>query len=455
MELKSPWLHQFAYNRPVTILQNNLSTDICIVGGGIAGIVTAYFILEHTDLRVVLLEGSRVAAGATGHNGGQLVSYFERPFAELVHNFGLPLVSDAQRSVESAWDLLEAMRKRINPTAPIQVVMGYAGCTTEKQVVQHLTNNWFRVEGGLHPEEVWIADDAPFLYNIPKKFNFLSHIVPRAKILEHLETDNSSYVALLAYQKGCMNSAWFTEETATFLLQTYPGRFQLFEHTIVDTVNLLTRSATVETGGLQISAPRVVLCTNGFENFTINNLDGLPVDPTFHHSVEGVVGYMAAYLEPRSRGPAALSYLHTPDATGDEPYMYLTRREFSDTEHKNTTLTTIGGPEVVLPEDEIYSDQAEYPKEKLEELTEFLQTSYTLAPKTIVYDYVWHGLMGYTHNGVRLIGFEPINPVLLYNLGCNGVGLLPSIYGGKRISQLLNNESPPPSLFDPVHPPSA
>jgi glycine/D-amino acid oxidase-like deaminating enzyme len=61
----------------------------------------------------------------------------------------------------------------------------------------------------------------------------------------------------------------------------------------------------------------------------------------------------------------------------------------------------------------------------------------------------WQGLMGYTPNNIRRIGFEPRNSALLYNLGCNGVGMLPSVYGGKRIAQLLSGIHLPPSIFDP------
>ena len=57
--------------------------------------------------------------------------------------------------------------------------------------------------------------------------------------------------------------------------------------------------------------------------------------------------------------------------------------------------------------------------------------------------------MGYTPNGVRLVGVEPKNRVLLYNLGCNGVGILPSIFGGDRISHILAGEKLSPSIFDP------
>ena len=67
----------------------------------------------------------------------------------------------------------------------------------------------------------------------------------------------------------------------------------------------------------------------------------------------------------------------------------------------------------------------------------------------IDFRFAWHGLMGYTRDGARLIGAEPRNPVLLYNLGCNGVGLLPSIAGGARIARILAGEDLPASAFDP------
>jgi len=37
----------------------------------------------------------------------------------------------------------------------------------------------------------------------------------------------------------------------------------------------------------------------------------------------------------------------------------------------------------------------------------------------------------------------------MYNLGCNGVGFIPSIHGGHRISRLLAGDDLDASLFDP------
>jgi glycine/D-amino acid oxidase-like deaminating enzyme len=57
--------------------------------------------------------------------------------------------------------------------------------------------------------------------------------------------------------------------------------------------------------------------------------------------------------------------------------------------------------------------------------------------------------MGYNDCGIRVVGAHTRHPRLLYNLGCNGVGFLPSIHGGKRIGDLLAGRHVPGSVFDP------
>jgi glycine/D-amino acid oxidase-like deaminating enzyme len=57
--------------------------------------------------------------------------------------------------------------------------------------------------------------------------------------------------------------------------------------------------------------------------------------------------------------------------------------------------------------------------------------------------------MVYTKSGVRLVGREPKNKNLLYNLGCNGIGILTSVYGAERIAKIINNEIVEDTIFDP------
>ncbi|MBV8681441.1 MAG: FAD-binding oxidoreductase, partial [Caulobacteraceae bacterium] len=50
-------------------LDGRLETDVCVIGGGLAGLHTALE-LARAGRRVAVLEAERVAWGASGRNGG-------------------------------------------------------------------------------------------------------------------------------------------------------------------------------------------------------------------------------------------------------------------------------------------------------------------------------------------------------------------------------------------------
>jgi hypothetical protein len=54
-------------------LEGHLTADVCIVGGGFSGVSTALHLAEK-GYKVVLLEANRISWGASGRNGGQVIS---------------------------------------------------------------------------------------------------------------------------------------------------------------------------------------------------------------------------------------------------------------------------------------------------------------------------------------------------------------------------------------------
>lgn len=452
--LQSPWIHQLRRKRPLKKLTGPSEAEVVIVGAGIAGVSTAYFLLTRTNKQILLIEADRVAHGATGHNAGQLVSYFERPFHDLVREYGRTLAAEGQRGVESSWKWLESMREELDLKTPCHIFRGYAGCQDLPTLLSHLKDNAEKLKAGLTVEEVFVAKEFVDRSKIPHAFHSLYHLVPHKDLLTILETKDPSFIAALAGKKGCMNSAAFTEEVVTVLLKRFSKRFRLVEGMPISTITLEQDGARLLSGRRSIRANRVVLCTNGFENIRIKNTHGSDIDTKFHHLVRGSIGYMAGFLENSSRAPTAVSYLPAfhrgLGAYDTDPYFYLTRRPYeAPGSLKQKNLICIGGPEILLDDTNRYKQQTHpYPSSAQKEIYAFLKRSYphqTVSSLT----YIWHGLMGYTPNGLRCVGAEPCNPVLLYNLGCNGVGILPSVYGGFRISQILNEEGVKPSIFDP------
>jgi glycine/D-amino acid oxidase-like deaminating enzyme len=111
----------------------------------------------------------------------------------------------------------------------------------------------------------------------------------------------------------------------------------------------------------------------------------------------------------------------------------------------------MGGPEYPFHEP-VYDPARRFPARLLAsmdaEVRPFAQPS---RPAGQSYDFQWHGLMGYNACGLRVVGAHPRHSTLLYNLGCNGVGFLPSIYGGHRLSRRLAGDQLAPTIFDPRH----
>lgn len=449
--LLSPWLEHLGRQRPLTRLTSDLKADVAVVGAGIAGVTTTYYLLTRTRRRVAILEANRVAHGATGHNAGQLASYFERPFVDMVEEFGLTLAAQGQKAVDSSWDLLEEIRRDLKLAVPCLTFQGFAGCKDLAEVLIHLRNNQKKKAAGLPTETVYLADTFAGRKKIPAALKKLYLTVPHQEILDRLATNDREYIAALEGKKGCLNSAAFTEEVVNKLLERYPGRLLVAEHTPVKTVRLFTKHAELETGKHVVRAKRVVLCTNGFEKIHIENFTGSNIDVKFHHLIRGSVGYMAAFTETPSTAPTAISYLSAHNGPGSaayeaDPYYYLTRRPHGD----NKSLVCVGGPEALLSDTNTYSSKHPYPGEAKELIDTFVKKTYRHAGRRLTYTHLWHGLMGYTPNGIRCVGAEPCNPVLLYNVGCNGIGILPSIYGGYRISQIIKGEYLTPSIFDPA-----
>ena len=71
--------------------------DAAVVGGGMAGILTAYA-LHTRGLRVVLLEGSRLASGVTAHTTAKITAQHGRFCERLVHDFGFHLAQQYLRA---------------------------------------------------------------------------------------------------------------------------------------------------------------------------------------------------------------------------------------------------------------------------------------------------------------------------------------------------------------------
>ena len=68
-------------------LEGTHECDVCVIGAGFAGISTALHLAEK-GLKVYVLEAAKVAYGASGRNGGQIVNGYSREYDTIKSRYG-------------------------------------------------------------------------------------------------------------------------------------------------------------------------------------------------------------------------------------------------------------------------------------------------------------------------------------------------------------------------------
>jgi len=101
-----------------------MSTDVCIVGAGIAGLTTAY-LLGKAGKQVVVLEGRNCGSGETGQTSAHLSSALDDRFVELEKMHGKEGARLAGQSHAAAIDRIEAIAREEGIDCDFRRVDGY------------------------------------------------------------------------------------------------------------------------------------------------------------------------------------------------------------------------------------------------------------------------------------------------------------------------------------------
>src|SRR5262245_20811279 len=96
-----------APDRPA--LHGDIETDVCVIGGGLAGLNTALGLLEH-GRRAIVIEAERIAWGASGRNGGFVGRGYPADHDKVIKRVGPEHV---RKLLALTTDAVDLIRRRI------------------------------------------------------------------------------------------------------------------------------------------------------------------------------------------------------------------------------------------------------------------------------------------------------------------------------------------------------
>jgi glycine/D-amino acid oxidase-like deaminating enzyme/nitrite reductase/ring-hydroxylating ferredoxin subunit len=116
-------------------LNENIGVEVCIVGGGIAGLSIAYRLLT-AGQQVIVLESKQIGGGETGNTSAHLSNALDDRYYQIEKMHGKDKAKLAAESHSKAIDWIEAVIKKEHIHCDFQRIPGYLFNTSERSLAK-------------------------------------------------------------------------------------------------------------------------------------------------------------------------------------------------------------------------------------------------------------------------------------------------------------------------------
>ena len=99
--MNSYWIESTKENGKFNELDKDMSCDVCVIGAGMFGLTTAYY-LSKKGLSVVVLDKSEIGVKASGHTTAKITSQHGLIYDYLIHDFGIDIAKKYLNANEEA-----------------------------------------------------------------------------------------------------------------------------------------------------------------------------------------------------------------------------------------------------------------------------------------------------------------------------------------------------------------
>ncbi len=419
----SPWLDVPGVDEVYLPLKWDVDADMLIVGWGIAWCLSAYHILESTKNSVVLIEWDRIAHGASWHNAWQIDVFFETPVVELIQKHDFEKVKEAYEAMFLWWRMLDDLIEKIQRQGDYTKYIWYNIVASRDQLTYVLEQLLCFEKMGIEINELLVAEQL-----VDQVWLAYKHLVTPISIQrgqEILDVEWVDWIWFEATHYATINSAMLCHSIIQYLTNRYADRFQVYEKTKLIKVETYETWVSSETTWGVISSDKILFCTNWYTEYLVNWQYQSVISPER--------AYMAWYHVQDAKWPLTIGYW--PKGNEMEDYFYHSVRIHHDKSHEQTNLVCAWWPNLREGSLDHYKRS----------VTEYVKKYYGWEHPT---KYFWWWTMGYTKTWFRIIWNSINAPRLFYNIWCNGVWILWSVYGAWKIVALLQWQKFDKSVFD-------
>ncbi len=335
--------------------------DVVIIGGGVIGAGCAYMLAQRHNLKVALVESGKLAHGSSGRNGGFVLRGIQSYYNNAVKLYGRQTAVQVFRFAEQNQALIR------------QFVQKYGNC------FEHETCGSYLLACSLEELEE-LAESADLMRDDGFELEFLKE--------DPLERD--FYGAMVNPLDVGINPVKFVRALAS------ASNAKIFEDETVVRIDY-DGHVSVQTASRTLRCERALLATNAYTPLLVS---------WFVDKIQPARGQALVTKPLRKRFVDRLCYAN---------YGWEYFRQLSD-----NRLLLGGCRQLFLNEELGYADMTTKPVQSA--LQSYLKDRFPDVAGVPI-DYRWSGLMGFTADGLPLVGELEKIPGLFFAVAFNGHGL--------------------------------
>ncbi len=373
-------------------LEQSLKTDVAIIGGGISGALTAYY-LVNAGLNCIVVDARTVGLGSTCASTSLLQYELDKPLCELANQIGLQAAVRSYKLCSESIDILQSISQKIGFTQfEKQKSLFFAAYKKDKKLIEK-----------------------EFL--IRKKSGFQVQLLGEKEI--HQQFGFSSPAAILSAQGATTDAYLFTH---ALLQASIKKGLQVFDRTEISRIEYKKKRVELFTEkGHSITANKIVNAS-GYEITEFLEKKIVKLHSTYALASEHIQSQILPWKDKTLLWNTA------------DPYLYM----------RLTTDNRI----IIGGRDEEYYSPGKRDK-LIKKKSALLKSDFSklFHATELIPEFCWTGTFGTTKDALPYIGTYTKTPHTYYTLGFGGNGITFSVIAAEIIRDMITGKKNKDSLL--------